>query len=113
MDFQDSKGISNRKHLEQVWKDTGERPKEYKEIIVPPSGTDLYSIFWDLRKSTTESITWQTIYYYCSYYGFKLTGDELKVLFEMDKAASEWIKKKTVPAKSPKKPKFQNKHRHK
>ena len=94
MDYQDEKNISNREHLEQVWKSTGERPKEYIKPEVPPCGINLYEAFWELRNSTDGTIEWSNIYYYCKCYDIQFTGQDIKLIFRMNDVANKWIKKK-------------------
>jgi len=94
MFYPDKNGLCNKTNLDHIWDTTGIKPPEYKEIEVPPSGEDLYYIFWELRGNLDGTITWDTIYYYSEYNDTYLNNEELKILFAMNKTANEWINKK-------------------
>ena len=94
MDYPNDKGVTNRKHLDQVWEQTGVKPDTYKETDVPPAGQDLWVVFWELRHSIEGRIGWPDIYYYCLYNQIQLSLGEISIIQAMNSAANKWIAKK-------------------
>lgn len=107
MDYPGDKGVTNRKHLNQIWEQTGSKPEKYKDINIPPAGEDLWMYFWDLRNTVEEKISWTDIYHYCLLHQMKFAAEELKIIQSMNSAANKWIHKKhreTLNKKKAKKP---------
>ena len=108
MDYPNEKGVTNRQHLDQVWKQTGVKPENYKEIDIPHCAYDLYSIFWELRNFCSESITWSDIYAYCQLREIRLTGEDLAIIKKLNLEYIRWTNKKirsNTKKPTPKKPK--------
>ncbi len=95
MNYANSKGVSKRKGLEQVWKQTGTMPIELQEPDIPLIGVDLYNIFWDVFDSE-KGITWEELYYYGMYTGVILDGEEVKILKEISVKALHWLNTKRM-----------------
>ena len=94
MDYPNEKGVTNRQELNIIWEQTGSKPEKYKDITVSPCGEDLFRIFWDLRSTTSEHITWSDIYFYCLYNDIRLNGYEIKIIQKLNTEVNKWISKK-------------------
>ena len=105
MDYPNEKGVTNRKHLNQVWEQTGVKPQLYKDINVPEAGEDLWIVFWELRNSVEEKISWSDIYHYCLLNKVFFNSIDLNVIQSMNAAANKWIYKKHKERMDSNKPK--------
>lgn len=76
-----------------MWEQTGNRPKELRDIEVPYAGLDIFTVFWDVFKHDT-GVSWEDLYYYTAYTGEYLNGEELAIVRALSSAAKKWIMKK-------------------
>lgn len=107
MDSPDDKGISKRKKLEQVYKQTGKLPQELAEEVKPEFNDEpLYNIFFELFQRNQEF--YQTIFYYQQIMGFEFDGEDLSLLLVMWNTATTYLsdkdKRKVAPKKNNSKP---------
>ena len=94
MDFPDEKGVTNRKHLDQIWSQTGSKPDTYKDVDIPPAGEDLWIAFWELRNSVEEKIGWTDIYHYCLLNQVYFASWEINLMQVLNVEANKFVHKK-------------------
>lgn len=92
LDWKDRNGVSKRSRLEKIWEQTGKKPAELQDPDIPESGYDLYLFFWDMYNH--DGISWGDFYYYSMYKNIWFTGEEIKIIRDMDVEARAWIQKK-------------------
>lgn len=98
LDFKDyDSGVSKRSQLEQVWDQTGIKPKELEIDFLPEDVSYLREIFWDLWDG--EGIKWSEIYFYQEIMDLELDGEELILLKGANSKCANWMRDKHKPKK--------------
>lgn len=83
-------GSSTRDHLNALWKQTGQKPKELDEFILPPTMQYVWELFLQLcdgRQSNgfgAAAFSWSDIQAWINLYGHNMSSLEIKIIKQLD-----------------------------
>ena len=85
-------GVSQKSRLEQVWSQTGKKPKELELERLPFELSYLREVFWDLWSS--EGWSWSEVYYHGLVRGIPLDEAEIMIVRGAFGVCSRFVKQK-------------------